>query len=67
MKYIASFEKVHKIMIVPKRSCFNNFDLCLCYSSKGGANFQFYLAIYKHENQVMTLIGVAFLHLVCQL
>ena len=62
MKYIASFEKVHKMLIVPKRSCFNNFDLCLCYSSKGGATFQFYLTIYIHENQITRLICVAILH-----
>jgi len=42
MKYIASIQQiVHKFWIVPKRSCFNNFDLCLCYSSKGGATFHF--------------------------
>ena len=41
MKYIASFKNIQKILIVPKRSCFNNFDLCLCYTSKGGATFHF--------------------------
>ena len=63
MKYIASIQQiVHKFWIVPKRSCFNNFDLCLCYSSKGGATFHFISPFIEHEDQIIRLICVAILH-----